>query len=609
MKRRILSALLALMIAAGAITAAHAAKVDLAEGTAEAPAEEVSAEESSEKDVPAPTAANYPDITRITPTADGLQLTWTAYANAAAYKIFIRRDTGGWKVIGTSVLTTFEHTGLVSDTFYTYTVRAVDASGKFISDYNTDGHLFHYLATPVLTGTESVNEGQMLTWEPVDGADVYRVYIRSSDKWIVAGDTDTEYAINPRVTSGKAYTYTVRCWDLETQSALSYYDAEGITGVYIATPEITAFNAVGDGVEISWTPVDGAAAYGIFRKLSTGWKRLATTTGTSFTDTGLRTSTRYVYTVRCLNSAGKYCSGYNAEGWAFDHLESPEITDIKFRNEQYTIKWNAHNAAAGYHIFRKELGGDWQDVGSSATNSFTDTTADKDGTYTYAVRSVDKDGNFLTAITESGRWYRLGIFVIGMDGTGKPNTRPAYTCEVTEEELREQVAIIAGGWMGAVEGDAVHQDILAYYNTYEPLAFDYHMSTADAWCAAFTSAVWIRAGIAPYICTECGCGRFIDFAEQYHIWTESDGYVPKVGDAIIYNWSDSGYGECVTGADHVGLVTAVDGNNFVVTEGNTGDGVVDSHDRVVNQTYIRGYITPNYAQIAQLLSLKARFTG
>ena len=243
------------------------------------------------------------------------------------------------------------------------------------------------------------------------------------------------------------------------------------------------------------------------------------------------------------------------------------------------------------------------------TNSFTDTTADKDGTYTFTVRSVDADGNYLSYYTETNRWYRLGLFVIGMDGSGHPNTRPAYTCEVTEEELREQVAVIAQGWMGAVEGDAVHQDILDYYNTFEPVAFDYKMSTHDAWCAAFTSAVWIRAGIASYICTECGCGRFIDFAEQYNIWVEQDDYVPKVGDAIIYNWSDSGYGECVTGADHVGLVTEVSGENFVVTEGNTGDGVVDSHERVVNQTYIRGYIAPDYARIAQLLSLKARMIG
>ena len=54
-------------------------------------------------------------------------------------------------------------------------------------------------------------------------------------------------------------------------------------------------------------------------------------------------------------------------------------------------------------------------------------------------------------------------------------------------------------------------------------------------------------------------------------------------------------------------MTSVSGKDFVVTEGNTGYGYCGTHDRVVNQQYIRGYIAPNYAQIAQYLTLKAKY--
>ena len=81
------------------------------------------------------------------------------------------------------------------------------------------------------------------------------------------------------------------------------------------------------------------------------------------------------------------------------------------------------------------------------------------------------------------------------------------------------------------------------------------MQTSDAWCAAFASAVWIILGIAKYIVTDVNCGTIKDKAIQKGIWIEDDSYVPKVGDVIIYYWSDDGVGDCDWGADHIGIVT------------------------------------------------------
>lgn len=622
MKRRILSVILAVVLIVGAVPAITAAELDLAESVAinpeaepETAAESVTdapsdlpAEADDAEDVIAPTADGWPEITRITPIENGLKITWNAYDGAAKYFVFTKKDNGGWKKIGETTELSFEHKGLVSNTTYVYTVRAANNSGAFISEFNPDGWSFLYFAAPKLNRLESASNGQKLTWDPVEGADCYMVYIKSGDTWKTAGTTDTSYCVNTRVTSGKTYSYTVRCWDIDENVPLSYFDTDGISGVYIAMPQITAFNATANGVTVGWDAVDGAVYYALFQKTASGWKRLVTTADTSFTHSPLTAGTTYTYTVRCLNNSRQFISDYYTRGWSFTPTAPPQITDIRFRDTQYEFKWNAVARAKAYRVFRKEYGGKWKYLGETDATSFVDAKAQKTGVYTYTVRAMDNRGNYLTYYTDTGKYYCMGIFIIGYDGTGKPNTTPRYFCEVTENELREIVAKTALGWMGAVEGDAIHADILAYYNTYVPLAAGYTMTTHDAWCAAFTSAVWIRTGLAPYICTECGCGRFIDNAEAVNIWVENDAYKPKVGDAIIYNWSDSGGGECTWGADHVGIVTSVSGNNYVVTEGNTGDGVVDSHDRVVDQQYIRGYIAPNYKLIARFLSLKARYS-
>lgn len=183
-------------------------------------------------------------------------------------------------------------------------------------------------------------------------------------------------------------------------------------------------------------------------------------------------------------------------------------------------------------------------------------------------------------------------------------TTTTTTNTITETQLRQKVANKANSYIGAQEGDSKHKHILEVYNSQKPLPVGYAMKSNDAWCAAFTSAIWLEVGIAEYTGTECGCGRFIDVAKKLGIWTESDSYVPKIGDAVIYDWSDSGVGENTDGADHIGIVTKASSTGFAVTEGNMGNGYVGVRDMNVNGRYIRGFITPNYAAIAKKVSGK-----
>lgn len=172
---------------------------------------------------------------------------------------------------------------------------------------------------------------------------------------------------------------------------------------------------------------------------------------------------------------------------------------------------------------------------------------------------------------------------------------------MTENELRQKVAGIINGWVGATRGGAKHLEILNIYNSHKPLARGYKVQVNDAYCATTTSAAYIKAGIAEYTGTECGVEKYTLVAKKLGIWVENDAHTPKVGDAIVYDWDDNGVGDCTGAGDHVGIVTAVNGTALTVTEGNMSGGKVGKRTMQVNGKYIRGYICPNFAEIAAKL--------
>ena len=126
---------------------------------------------------------------------------------------------------------------------------------------------------------------------------------------------------------------------------------------------------------------------------------------------------------------------------------------------------------------------------------------------------------------------------------------------MTEQQLRQKVADKMTSWVGATKGSAKHAEILKIYNDHRPLARRYKMKVNDAYCAATVSAAWIACGLAPYAGTECGVEKFARLAQDKGIWVENDAHVPKLGDAVVYDWQDNGVGDCTGAGDHIGIVT------------------------------------------------------
>ena len=167
---------------------------------------------------------------------------------------------------------------------------------------------------------------------------------------------------------------------------------------------------------------------------------------------------------------------------------------------------------------------------------------------------------------------------------------------MTELELRQKVAAKIVTWIGLKASDRSNQIILNLYNDHKPLARGYAIKQGDAWCAATVSAVAIYLHLTDIMPTEVSCPQMIALYQQHKLsrWEENDNYIPKIGDIIMYDWQDSGSGDNKGTADHVGIVTNVNGSTITVTEGNMG-GVVGQRTLQIGGKYIRGYCLPNYS--------------
>ena len=168
---------------------------------------------------------------------------------------------------------------------------------------------------------------------------------------------------------------------------------------------------------------------------------------------------------------------------------------------------------------------------------------------------------------------------------------------MTETQIRERVVAAAKAWLGCNEADGSHRQIVDVYNSHRPLARGYALKYTDAWCAGFVSAVAIKLGLTDIMPTEVGVWNMIELYRKLGRWQESDSYVPKPGDVIMYAWSDNGVGDCTSGASHVGIVVACDGKTITVIEGNKAN-AVGYREIAVNGRYIRGFGLPDYASKA-----------
>ena len=251
----------------------------------------------------------------------------------------------------------------------------------------------------------ATNSGIKISWNSYPGAQKYRVYYRTATEgWTKITDTTSTSCTWAGAKAGTKYFFTVKCISSDGTTATSDYDKTGASLTYAANPTLSSVANAPTGVQITWNKVSGAEKYRVFYKTGSGdWAKVTDTTSTSYTWTGANSGTKYSFTVRCITSDGKtYTSGYDTTGKSLTYIAAPKLTSINVDDSGTVIKWEKVTGASKYRVFRKTASGSWTTLTNTTSTSFTDKTASKGTAYSYTVRCIDANGNYISSYDPTG---------------------------------------------------------------------------------------------------------------------------------------------------------------------------------------------------------------
>ena len=386
------------------------------------PAEEPTGPNETVPTVPCEPTINYPQISGFSNTSTGTKISWNSYSGAVKYRVYVFNGKS-WSRVGESTTTNFTHNSLRDGVTYRYTVRAMDKNNKFVSDYNKDGYSNTFFAPPVISSLQNVFGGVTVKWSKNSAIDSYRIYRKTKNTgWKRIGTSDSGSFTDTTAESGISYTYTLRALDAEN-NFVSYCNG-GKSVTYVKAPTINKIENTATGSKISWGKCSGASKYRVYYLKNKSWKALGTTASTSYTHNKPVNGTTYTYTVRCLDSKGKFVSGYDKNGTRNTFIAPPAISKVSKAGKGNLIKWKSVPDAAGYRLYRKTVNTSWSRLADvTEGTSYTDTSAKKGNVYSYTLRCLDKNGNLISSYISNTKYYHNGALA---DGKITVNGKPYY---------------------------------------------------------------------------------------------------------------------------------------------------------------------------------------
>ncbi len=266
-----------------------------------------------------------PQITSLKNTTGGVKLQWNKVNGAYGYRLYHRPASGGWKRFKDTTATSFTDSSVVPNKTETYTIRCLDKDGNTISGFNSNGWSIKYVpVAPTISKLENTSSGIKLTWNKIAGVYGYRLYYKtSSGGWKRFKETTATSFTDSGVSPNRTETYTIRCIDKNGNTVSGFY-SKGWSKKYTpVAPTISKLDNTSGGIKLSWNKVTGAYGYRLYRKTSSGWKRIKDTTATIYTDSAVKSGRTETYTIRCIDRNGKTVSGYNSKGWSKKYVYNP----------------------------------------------------------------------------------------------------------------------------------------------------------------------------------------------------------------------------------------------------------------------------------------------
>ena len=197
-----------------------------------------------------------------------------------------------------------------------------------------------------------------LTWSKVKGATGYRVYQYKDKKWVTVkksttGNTYTAKSLKPAT----SYKFSVKAYK-KSGSKTYWSDSKRITVKTAAvsnTKSVKATALDNCKVKLSWNKVSGAGGYVVYKNVDGEWKKVKSTTSTSYTVSNLSAKTTYKFLVKTyLKASGKY---YYSSGKSVSVKTSAltvgKVTSVDATPASDSVKlsWIGDGNITGYRVY------------------------------------------------------------------------------------------------------------------------------------------------------------------------------------------------------------------------------------------------------------------
>jgi chitodextrinase len=376
-------------------------------------------------DTTPPTVPSNLTATSASPTQ--INLSWTASTdNVGVTGYLLERCTGAtcsnFVQVGTPATTTFNDTGLLGSTTYSYRVRATDASNNFSAYSNTALATTApptFTAPTNLTATPAGSTQINLSWTAAaeTGGTIANYLIErcsgvGCSNFAQVGASATTTFNDTGLTGSTNYSYRVRATD--TSNNLGPYSSAASSTTPANTPSApTNLTAAAVGpvqINLSWTAATetgGTIANYLIERCTgatcSNFAQVGTSGMTTFNDTGLAGSTSYRYQVRAIdttNVTGPNSNTTTATTAAPTFTAPSSLTATASGPAQINLSWTAATETGGtltQYLIERCMGAscsNFAQVGTSATTTFNNTGLLGSTTYSYRVRATDASNNF-----------------------------------------------------------------------------------------------------------------------------------------------------------------------------------------------------------------------
>jgi len=376
-------------------------------------------------DTQSPTAPT--NLTATPVSGSQINLSWTASTdNVSVTGYMVERCQGAgcsnFTQIATPTGTSYSNTGLPSQATYSYRVRARDAAGN-LSDYsNTITTMTLDVTAPTAPTNLQASVASVtqinLTWTAstdtvgVTGYQVERCQGSTCTYFTrIATVTETIYS-NTGLSPYTTYRYRVRALDAAGNTS-SYSNIASATTPQDTTPPSAPTNlngaaVSGSQINLSWaasTDDVSVTGYRIERctgSTCTSFSQIATSTGTTYSNTGLTSATWYRYRVRATDARGNL-SGYSDIVTVMSRDVTRPSTPANLSATpvsvtQINLSWTASTdniGVTGYQVERCQGSGcsSFSLVATVEGTTYSNIGLLAGTSYRYRVRATDAAGN------------------------------------------------------------------------------------------------------------------------------------------------------------------------------------------------------------------------